>query len=165
MNTMESQLPKEAYLAELKGCLSSPFAMFTERMTGIVIGSYFSVAYYSPYEWNRKITHECNRAWGRVVETENGTKVRFIRGKGLFSPFWLICLTVLFALMIVFMVNIDTGGQIDLSGERGMLLLLAAGISFAICAITAFHSSITEQGAEGAGEITRMLKDPSEYYC
>ena len=151
MNILESNMPKNAYLAELKGCLMSPFGLFSERMTGIVIGSFFSVAYYSPYEWNRKITHECNRAWGKVVETENGTEVRFIRGKGLFSPFWLITLTVLFAVMMILMVNIDTGGQIDLSGEMGLLWLLAAGISFALCLITAFHSSITEQGIEGAG--------------
>ena len=165
MNTLESKLPKQAYLAAIRGCLTSPFALFSERMTGIVLGSYFSVAYYSPYEWNRRITHECNRAWGRVVETENGTEVRFIRGKGLFSPFWLMSLTVLFAVMMLLMVNIDTARQIDLSGEMGLLWLLAAGISFALCLVTAFHSSITEQGVEGAGEITRLLKDPSEYYC
>ena len=165
MNILESTLSKKEYLAALKGCLMSPFGILNERMTGIVVGSFFSVAYYSPYEWNRKITHECNRAWGRVVETEAGTQVRFIRGKGLFSPFWLVALTVLFAIMIVIMASAETVGQIDLSGEMGIVWLMAAGISFAVCLITAFHSSVTEQGIEGAGEITRMLRDPGEYYC
>ena len=165
MNTLESNLTKKAYLSALKGCLMSPFGVFSERVTGIVIGSFFSVAYYSPYEWNRRITHECNRAWGRVVETENGTEVRFIRGKGLFSPFWLILLTVLFAIMEFIMLFGESHGLIDFSGEMGLMWLSAAGISFVICVITAFHSSITQQGIEGAGEITRMLRDPSEYYC
>lgn len=165
MNTLESNLPKKAYLAALKGCLMSPFGILNERMTGIVIGSFFSVAYYSPYEWNRKITHECNRAWGRVVETEKGTEVRFVRGKGLFSPFWLVTLTVLFVAMFLVMVNIDTGGMIDFSNEMWIVWLVGAVASIMICGVTALHSSVTEAGVEGAGEITRMLKDPSEYYC
>ena len=165
MHVLESALPKNAYLNALKGCLTSPFAVFSARMCGIVMGSFFSVAYYSPREWNRRITGECNRAWGWVKEVDGKTEVHFIRGKGLFSPFWLIFLTLLLAVMEIFMVFSEVGGAFDLSGEMGMVWLFATGISVVTCGISAFHSSITEQGIEGAGEITRMLRDPSEYYC
>lgn len=169
MRVLESNLPKRAYLGALRGCLMSPFGIFSERMTGIVIGSFFSVAYYSPYEWKRRITkritYACNRAWGWVKETDNGTEVHFIRGKGLFSPFWLITLMLLFMAMVFFMELHTYGHAYDLLAEIGIVWFVAAGISVVTCGISAFHSSITDRGIEGAGEIARMLRDPSEYYC
>ena len=164
MYILESELPKSAYLSELKGCLSSPLALFSERMTGIVIGSFFSVAYYSPYEWDRRINRVCNRAWGWVKETEDGTEVRFVRGKGLFSPFWLVFFILAFWVMV--QVGLVTSGETGVSGEENLMLWgMAVLASLMICGVTAIQSCVTERGVEGAGEITRMLRDPSEYYC
>ena len=164
MCTLESDLPKQGYLEELKGCLTSPFAIFSERMTGIVIGSIFSVAYYSPYEWDRRVNRVCNRAWGYVKETENGSEVRFIRGRGLFSPFWLVFFVLTFWVMV--QVGLVTSGETGFSREENLMLWgLAVLASLMICGATAIRSCVTERGVEGAGEITRMLRDPSEYYC
>ena len=175
MDVMESGLPKKAYLAELKGCLTSPFACFGERMTGIVIGSFFSVAYYSPREWNRRVSGECNRAWGRVKEVNGKTEICFLRGKGHLSPFWLMAFTLLFAVGLNAAVFTETGGAVSLADDLWMLWGLADDLwmlwglaviaSVAVCGITAFQSSITDQGIAGAGEITRLLRDPGEYYC
>lgn len=92
MYSLKSDLNKEEYLKRLHQTFRSPFQLFDERVCGIVIGPFFSVAYHSPYEWNRRITSECNRAWGYVKEVDGKAEVQFIRGKGLLSPFWL-CFT------------------------------------------------------------------------
>lgn len=165
MNRLESQLDRGTYLRELVDCFDSPFALFSERVTGIVVGSFFSVAYYSPYEWNRRITSECNRAWGYVKEVDGKTEIRFVRGKGMFSPFWLLLVTALFWIMILVMTVWEGGSIGELFEESKMIWMFSIGCSIVICGITAFHASITEQGAAGAGEITRLLRDPKEYFC
>ena len=43
--------------------------------------------------------------------------------------------------------------------------LVSPGIALGVGLITAFQDSITDNGIAGAGEITRILKDPQEYYC
>lgn len=162
MNYLESNLSKREYLLEIKRSFDNPFLIFDERLCGMVIGSFFSVAYHSPYEWNRRITSECNRAWGWVKETEGKTEVRFLRGKGLFSPFWLIFYTLFCFCLFSFHSN-----RLIYSEEPNAVLLIlgiSAVISVVVCGITAFQSSITEAGEEGAGEITRLLQNPKEYY-
>ena len=91
-----SRLQPKAYLGALKSCFSFPLAFFhSERVTGIVLGRFFSVAYHSPWEWNRRITSECNRAIGYVKGTGEGTEIHFIRSRGLLSPFWLVFWTLI----------------------------------------------------------------------
>ena len=92
---LESSLTANEYLSQLKRTFCSPFLIYDERVCGIIIGPFFSVAYHSPHEWNRRITSECNRAWGYVKEVDGKASVTFMRGKGLLSPFWLVFCTLL----------------------------------------------------------------------
>jgi len=135
--------------------LDSPFRVLDERVTGFVIGPFFSIAHYAAYDWNRRITCECNRAWGTVRKDGDHTQVRFVRGKGLFSPFWLIFFTLL--CLFFFYCGLE-----EMSASS---IAISVGIAVFIGLLTAFQSSITENGEAGAGEITKLLKNPEEYYC
>jgi len=154
MERIVSELPKNAYIALLRQKFDSPFRLFSERVTGVVVGSCFSIAHYAEFEWNRKITSECNRAWGIVREKDGKTEVCFIRGKGLMSPFWLILFFLIFLGALYF-------GMEEMTAA---VCWLSAGLSLMIGGLTAFESTITENGVNGAGEITRLLKDPEDFY-
>lgn len=155
MERITSQLPARAYCAYLKQKLDSPFYFWDERMNGIVIGPFFSLAHHAQWEWNRRITGEINRAWGFVREKNGVTEVHFIRGKGLLAPSWLLFYTV--AIRLFFFLSI----------EEMMIEVWYAGIACGLIAgvFTAICDSLTENGIAGAGEITRFLRDPKEYYC
>ena len=155
MEVFISELPVKAYCRILRQKLDSPFYVFDERMNGIVIGPFFSLAHHAEWEWNRKITSECNRAWGYVQEKHGKTKVRFIRGKGQLSPLW----------VTVFAVIINILCYIQIGQWPAKYWLVGFLISAAVCAVTAFEDSMTENGIAGAEEITRMLRDPEGYFC
>lgn len=153
----KSKLPPKAYMAALRSCFSFPLALFyTERVTGITIGRFFSVAYHSPFEWNRRITGECNRAIGYVKGIGGKTEIHFIRSRGMLSAFWLVFWTLICALFS----NISMD-EISLFGW-----FVCFAISVGICCVTAFQDSLTDAGQEGAGIITALLEKPDEfYYC
>ena len=155
MEVYKCQIPAKAYCKILRQKLDSPFYLFDERMNGIIIGPFFSIAHHAAWEWNRKVTSECNRAWGYVREKDGVTEVRFIRGKGMFAPSWLIFYTLLCAFFIY-------NGIETIIPE---MWYASIGISVVICLISAVQDSLTENGIAGAGEITRFLKDTEEYYC
>ena len=159
MYELKSELSKRAYLSALKQTFRSPFRIWDERVCGIVIGPLFSVAYHSPYEWNRRITSECNRAWGYVKETDGETHVTFIRGKGLLSPFWLIFYTLLCHIILLV-----CGGYELYAGHEGLFLGISFAMALVACLTTAIQSIITEAGEAGFHEITRLLLHPEEYY-
>ena len=154
MEKICSELPRSAYIALLRQKFDSPFRLFSERVTGVVIGPCFSVAHYAEFEWNRKITSECNRAWGILREKNGKTEVCFVRGKGLLSPFWLILCFLIFIGTLFFGMEEVTATAVWLS----------AGLSLMIGLLTAWESSITENGVNGAGEITRLLKNPEDFF-
>ena len=56
MERIISDLPAKAYCAYLRQKLDSPFYLLDERMNGIVIGPFFSLAHHAEWEWNRKIS-------------------------------------------------------------------------------------------------------------
>lgn len=150
---LESSLTANEYLSQLKRTFRSPFLIYDERVCGIIIGPFFSVAYHSPHEWNRRITSECNRAWGYVKEVDGKASVTFMRGKGLLSPFWLVFCTLLWYAVLSLKF-----------GHEPVLLLASFGISAASCLVTAFQSIITDAGETGFHETTRLLLQPEEYY-
>lgn len=152
----ESRLPPKAYMAALRNCFGFPLALYSERVTGITIGRFFSVAYYCPWEWNRRITSECNRAIGYVKNVDGKSEICFIRSGGMMSPFWLLFWTLLCALVyFVKMQEFDPFSWV-----------ICAVISFVICLVSSFTDSLTDAGAEGAGVITSLLEKPDEfYYC
>lgn len=153
MYRIESSLSRKAYLSALKRTFRSPFHLWDERVCGTVIGPFFAIAYHSPYEWNRKITGEINRAWGYVKQTEGKIQIYFLRGKGCLSPFWVLFYALI--CYLVFMLRL---------GYDPAFLWVSLGISLFVCVITAFQSVITEAGEAGFHEVTRILQNPEEYY-
>lgn len=160
MYYVESDLSRKEYMAELTARFDNPFLIYDERVCGIAIGPFFSVAYHSPYEWNRRITGEVNRAWGYVKEVDGKAYVRFIRGKGLFAPIPILLLSAFCFAIFGF------GTAKHLVQESWpTFLLISVAISLVTCGISAFQSTITEQGEAGHHEISRYLSDPQNYYC
>lgn len=163
MYLIESDLEKCAYLGELKRSFKNPFFIFDERVCGIIIGPFFSVAYHSPYEWNRRITSECNRAWGYVKDRDGKTEIRFLLGKGLLSPFWLIFYALLCFVMFLFLFIHNDMLQ-EMTGEIDKIICFCVVISVIACVVSAIHSSVTEQGDAGRNVLIRYLEKPEEYY-
>lgn len=151
---ISSPLNPGTYLALIRRSFGFPLAVYSERVTGITIGRFFSVAYYCPFEWNRRITNECNRAMGYVKETDGGSEVRFIRSAGMLSTSWLLFWTAVFSAF--YYVKLE---EISLFS-----VLLCAAAAFVLCLVTAFIDSLTEEGIQGAGVITRLLEKPDEFY-
>ena len=159
MYGLQSDLSKRNYLESLMQTFRSPFLLWDERVCGIIVGPFFSVAYHSSYEWNRRITSECNRAWGYVTELDGKAYIRFIRGKGLLSPFWLIFYTLLCHVILLL-----CGGYELYAGHEGLFLVISFAMALFACLVTAFQSLITDQGEAGYHEITRLLLHPEDYY-
>ena len=153
MYYLESCLSKKDYLSELKRTFRSPFLLYDERVCGTIIGPFFSIAYHSPYEWSRRFTGECNRAWGYVKDVDGKSAVRFIRGKGEMSPFWFIFYSVICYLVFLLTYGYDPN-----------FLWIAMAVSFVICLSSVFRSTITENGEAGFHEVTRLLLHPEDYY-
>ena len=153
MYYLESALSREDYISALKQTFRSPFQLWDERVCGTVLGPFFSVAYHSPHEWNRKITDEVNRAWGYVRQTNGTTQIYFIRGKGNLSPFWIAVYALICYIMFLFSF-----------GHEAVFPWVSLALSLVICIITAFGSLITEAGAAGFHEVTRLLQHPEDYY-
>lgn len=159
MEYIYSPMKKQAYLDALKRKFENPLNFWDERVTGFVLGPFFAVAHYQEYEWNRRITSECNRAYGIVRENPVELEICFFRGKGILAPSWLLIWTVILRLWFLFL-------EIQVGESFGMVTWISsAAISLVICLISAFHSSITEKGEAGAWEIYKLLKDPENYYC
>lgn len=154
MERIMSELPPEAYRAALKSKFDFSRGFGEERVTGVLAGRFFSLAYYSGWEWNRRITNECNRAFGYIRDTEGKTEVVFLRGKGQLSISWLLLLTLGIGLLCLAAV-----------GSAWELWLVSVLIALALCGITAWESSITERGQEGAGTVTKLLRAPDDFYC
>lgn len=153
---ISSGLPPKTYLALLRRSFGFQLAVYSERVTGVTIGQFFSVAYYCPYEWNRRITNECNRAIGYVKEVDGESEIHFIRSAGMLSPLWLLFWTTVFSVFY----------YVKLEEISFFSVVLCAVIAFVLCVVTAFIDSMTEEGVQGAGVITSLLQKPDEfYYC
>ncbi len=152
-----SKLPCSVYLYEMKQQMGSFTAFGTERLTGIIVGRFFSVTYHSGHEFNRRITNEKHRAIGFACPCENGTKVSCIRLAGMTNPLSLIGL---FA--FCFLICLLRGG-IELAIMPEMMIANAA-ITLVAALISAFVCSVTERGQEGSKMLTAFLIDPVDYY-
>ena len=152
-----SQLPYSVYLYEMKQQMGSFTAFGTERLTGIVIGRFFSITYHSGHEFNRRITNEKHRAIGFAWPCDTGTEVFCIRMAGYTNPLSLICLY-----SFCFLYCLLRGGfELALMPE---LMIANAAITLIAALISAFVCSITERGQEGSKMLTAFLMDPVNYY-
>lgn len=152
-----SKLPCNVYLYEMKQQMSSFTDFGLERLTGFVIGRFFSITYHSGHEFNRRITNEKHRAIGFVRPCENWTEVSCIRLAGMTNPLSLIALFCFFFLFCL----IRDGLEVALMPE---VLIIDAVFTAAVALITAFTDSITERGQEGSKTLTAFLFDPADYY-
>ena len=158
MEYLKSDLPKKGYLAELKGRMMSPFDLFRERVTGFVIGPFFSVAHHTDYEWDRRFNSVSTRAWGYVKEREGQTEVRFLRWNGLLTPFWVL---LFFSFWTVLFIGIlEPGERMGIEIWLGILF-----ISLLPCLMTGLGAILTDRGAYSHGELTKLLRDPKNYFC
>ena len=166
MYEITSDLPRKEYLRELKGCFGSPFAVFDERIVGIVIGPFFSVAHHTEYEYDRRFNVLCNRAWGWVKTNpaDGKTEVNFFRSSGLWSAFWLVFFTLLIPAMVNISAYLEGFGSFS-PDEMGLVWIMSAAASLLICGLSTLEVVFTDSGAYGAGEITKLLRDPKDYYC
>ncbi len=153
-----STLSKEQYLTAMKRKFTNPFFLFGGRLTGIVLGNFFAAAHYQEYEWNHRITNECNRAWGYVQEVDGQLKICVVRGKGLLAPGWMLGLTLLCRALFF---SFELRNEIWLSIE---LWILSAVFALVVGLATAIGASVTEAGQAGALEIDKFLMDPENYY-
>lgn len=154
---VESRLTCSVYLYEMKQQMGSFTAFGTERLTGIIIGRFFSVTYHSGHEFNRRIPNEKHRAIGFARPSENGTKVSCIRLAGMTNPLSLIgwfCFCCLICLL-------RGGPELVLMPE---MLLANAAITIVLALLTAITDSVTERGQEGSRTLTAFLIDPVDYY-
>lgn len=158
MRYLYSKLPKDKYLDAMKRKLDNPFLLLDERVTGLVLGPFFAVAHYQPYEWNRRITSECNRAWGFVREAEGELEICFLRGKGLLAPGWFLFWTF-FGRLVFFAFEIQYAEPFGWIGW-----VLSAVFALCACVGTAITSSLTEAGEAGIREINKFLENPEDYY-
>ena len=152
-----SKLPCSVYLYEMKQQMGSFTAFGTERLTGIIIGRFFSVTYHSGHEFNRRITNEKHRAIGFARPCKEGTKVSCIRLAGMTNPLSLIGLFS-FCMLICLL-----RGGLELAFMPEILIANAA-ITLIAALFTAFTDSVTEKGQEGSKMLTAFLMDPVDYY-
>jgi hypothetical protein len=141
----------------MKQQMSSFTAFGMERLTGIIVGRFFSVTYHSGHEFNRRITNEKHRAIGFVRPCEEGTQVFFIRLAGMTNPLSLIGL-----FGFCFLICLLRGGsELALMPE---MIIANVVITLIAALVSAFVSSITERGQEGSKTLTAFLIDPVNYY-
>lgn len=159
---IHSELQPTEYLQHLRSNLSPWYAFGDERLTGFVLGKFFSVVYHSGYEWNRRATNEKNRAIGFVRADGPGTKVVCIRLKGLLNPLSLILMTLAvygFGWLYWYLSDAASSGVGMAEWNQANLLL---GVAFAVIfgIVTAIQAAATERGAWGAKALTAILKHP-----
>ncbi len=159
MRYLYSKLPKRQYLAEMKRKFSSPFLIFDSRVTGFVLGPFFAVAHYQPYEWNRRWTSECNRAWGMVRETGDGLKICYLPGKGYLAPSWFVGYTLICWIFFQ-IVEMENGEELG-----SFAWAFSLGCALIACLASTFGSLVTEAGQQGVQEVSKFLQDPENYYC
>ena len=151
-----SSVEYASYLRQMKDQMSSLTDFGMERLTGLIIGPFFSVTYHSGHVINRRITNEKHRAIGFVKPCEEGTQISCVRLAGMTNP---ISLIVIFASWLLCCLLVEPGLAF-LPGVLWTGIVLTAFLA----AYTAFTHSITERGQLGSKMLTAFLIDPENYY-
>lgn len=136
----------------------SSFADFgSERFTGIIIGSFFSVTHHSGYEFNRRVTNEKHRAIGFARPCGDGTEICCIRLAGMTNPLSLIGLFILFCFISLLRAGIE---YVPIPH----VLIISAVATVLTALISAICDSLTARGQEGSKILTAFLKNPTDFY-
>lgn len=158
MNIRYVSMDKRAYLRAMKRKFTNPLYLWDSRLTGFTLGPFFAVAHYQPYEWNRKITSECNRAYGYVKEVHGDLQILYFRGYGLLAPGWLTVITLL-CRAIFWIMEMQHDAHI---GAAAWILSFACALTS--CGISAIQVNFTDAGIAGAREVDKFLENPEDYY-
>ena len=121
--------------------------------SGVVIGNWFSVAYRTYYDWDRRSSYACARAMGFVRQKDGKTVVSYVTSRGLFSLFW-ICL---FSVILLVPILMEAPGNLFWS------VVLSTVFSTILCASTAFFDSMTDCGEEAARTMRRFIAQPHTF--
>lgn len=144
-------MPKKAYLSAMRQKMGAITDFGQERLTGIIVGNFFSVTHHAGWEFNRRFTNEKNRAVGFVTGAGEETGVRFLHFRGGTDPASLIGFFLLWYLVA----GIGWG---DFS-EPG-LVWMGLVITAIYAAYTAIATFMTERGQEGTITLHGFLRDP-----
>lgn len=159
---VSSNLSKKAYLEEFRSQVKGNFFCFgEERFTGFVIGNFFSIAYHSGYEWNRRLTNEKNRAIGFVRKSGAGCKVYAVRLRGYTNPLSLILIFTLFLWLFAVKQQDYTSGWEQWFAPASVWPALMATVISA--AISALHAFVSEREQQGWSMVTSLLHCPDDY--
>lgn len=150
-----SELTKEEYLRGLNNSFESRLHFTDERITGFTLGPFFCVAHHNCWEWNRRITGECTRAYGFVRQEGTETKAYYVNTRGLLCPSGFLFFTVLCQVMFL------ASGYIALADGIGWLI--SAGIALVGCLMSALECTLTEAGEKSAWKLYKLLKNPKQY--
>lgn len=104
-----------------------------------------------PWEWNRRIKSECNRAFGFVRCESGETEVRFICSRGLFPPSWLVFFTLVSEIFFL------------LGNMTGVGWICSVIFSLLICGASAIDVGLTDNGRAGVWEVYQFLQNPEKY--
>lgn len=158
---LDTPLSAKEYVREFSRQMGAFTSFGEERFTGVFLGHFFSVCYHSGWEWNRKLTNEKNRAIGYVVDTPEGSEVRFLWFYGYSDP---VSIALLFLLgfiagFIVFLLN-----GFELTRDEGLFVgcICGALITIPLVIESALAALLTERGQYGAGVLNAYLKNPRD---
>lgn len=146
---------KKRYLYELRQQMGEFTDFWSERFTGIFLGSLIYVTHHAGHEWNRKITNEKSRAIGFVKKRGDGCMVYAITTRGYLELLWMLwfyllgCVLCLFSADITYRANVHVGAAI---------FSVFMGVS------SYLECWFTERGQQGMRELISILRNPTRFW-
>ena len=134
----------QKYIAHIKSRLDSPLSLGRERFTGVCLGPFFSVNYYSGEEFGRRCYPIMNKAIGVVRNIEGKAEVSFYIFRGLTAPPSLIGI---FLLSLLIFEIVKAPGAI----------YFALGWTVAVTLSTFLCTSFSEIGQYGTAKLKQFL--------
>ena len=148
-------IEKKRYLYELRQQMGSFSDLWSERFTGVFLGSFIYVTHHAGHEWNRKITNEKSRAIGFVTRHGDGCVVNVILTRGYLDPWWM----AMFFLFVVASFAIGSRGEVD------PRMYKTAGVVTAVVGVSSYLQCwFTEQGQRGMMELRSLLQNPLRFW-
>ncbi len=157
---IDSKLTKEEYLSALRGKLSGLFSSGQACITGIVLGSWFSVTFNGAYEYPNRYSHTRNHALGFVRKGENGCTVHYWKSFGIFSPFRFL---LFFAVcMLTFWFGFNRSGDSQLwQAYLWVWVLLSIAICLCIGGVGSLIAWSSQKSEDEEQILQKVLRDPT----
>ena len=159
---IQSPLPKNAYLAAMKGQMEGHFEFGVERYTGFFLGKFFYVTHHTGYDLGQRYSNLKNAAIGYVNKNDNGCEVHFIRFRGLCCPLVFLSVWIVMGLALSFGILFRTQGDMK---ALSIVWALAFGATLLGALISTPIESLTYAGEEGRRCLLSLLFDPTDPYA